>query len=89
MLWGFEYGWPMMLWMSLWNILWLVLLGLLIWALVRWLNRSSASDTRTHIASSEPLEILRQRYARGEIDTATFEHIREHLEGARKRQETG
>jgi len=26
------------------------------------------------------LEILRQRYARGEIDDATFQHMRERLE---------
>jgi uncharacterized membrane protein len=28
------------------------------------------------------MEILRQRYARGEIDTATFEQMRERLEAS-------
>jgi hypothetical protein len=31
-------------------------------------------------ASPSALEILRQRYARGEIDTATFEQMRERLQ---------
>lgn len=30
------------------------------------------------------LEILRQRYARGEIDNETFEHMRERLEASQK-----
>src|ERR1700694_2308422 len=89
--WGYGYGWPMMVWMSLWGIFWLTLLGLVIWALIRWLNRSTSLDTRTSTTSSEPsaMEILQQRYARGEIDPATFEQMREHLEARRERQPVG
>ncbi len=61
-----------------------LLIALLIWTLIRWLSSRSR-----HVFSYNPgmppaqpsaLEILRQRYARGEIDTATFEHMRERLE---------
>ena len=85
MMWG--YGWPM-LWMVFWNILWLVLFGLLIWALVRWLARSSRAADFGPPPSREPsaLEILRQRYARGEIDTTTFEQMRERLEASGERE---
>lgn len=87
MMWGYAYGWPM-LWMVFWNILWLLLLGLLIWALVRWLARSPRRGDFPHLSSREPsaLEILRQRYARGEIDTATFEQMRERLEASGGRE---
>lgn len=87
MMWGYGYGWPM-LWMAFWNILWLVLLGLFIWALVRGLTRSSRGAGSHHSPerSLDALEILRQRYARGEIDTATFEQMRERLEVSRERE---
>ncbi len=81
---GFGWGWLMM---SLGTILWIAMLVVLVWVLIRWLN------TRTSTPMSPPssgvqsgptaLEILRQRYARGEIDTATFEQMRERLEGSR------
>ena len=85
-MWGYGdgYTWPMMLWMGFWNLLWLVLLGLAVGALVRWLVRSPWSDKHQTSPSTEPaaLEILRQRYARGEIDAATFEQMRERLEAS-------
>jgi putative membrane protein len=83
MMWGFSYGWPMMLWMTFWAIFWLVLLGLAIWGIVRWINRHPASnDTygRTSASESPAMEILRQRYARGEIDMATFEQMRDRMQ---------
>lgn len=82
MMWGYGYSWPMMFWMAVWNLFWLVLLGLAIWALVRWLTRFTSERTRRDGSPAGPsaLEILRQRYARGEIDTETFEHMRERLQ---------
>lgn len=41
MMWGYAFAWPMMLWMILSGALWIVLLAVLIWALVRWLNRKT------------------------------------------------
>ena len=76
------------------RIFMLVLLGLLIWGLIRWFStrgRHFYMPPRYHpvpptftpgMPPSQPLamEILRQRYARGEIDAATFENMRERLE---------
>ncbi len=66
----------------------MVLFGLLILALVRWLARSARGADWLRPSSREPsaLEILRQRYARGEIDTPTFEQMRERLEASRERE---
>lgn len=80
MIWGYGYGWPM-LWMVFWNLLWLVLLGLLIWGVVRWLA-GRTFHSASHDFGSPPrsaLDILQERYARGEIDESTFERMRERL----------
>ncbi len=83
MMWGYGFGWGWLL-MSLGTILWIALLVVVVWALIRWLN------TRTSTPAPPPssgvqsrltaLEILQQRYARGEIDTTTYEQMRERLE---------
>ena len=65
------------------NILWIALLGVLAWALIRWFNRQpgfpGSRESGTFGSSPSALEILRQRYARGEIDATTFEQMRERL----------
>jgi|SRR5512135_3438755 putative membrane protein len=82
MMWGYGSGWPM-LWMVFWNIIWLVLLALLIWALIRWLtgrtSRAAGHDWDSASPTRSALEILQERYARGEIDETTFERMRERL----------
>jgi putative membrane protein len=76
MMWGYYPNWDgMFLMMLLGNILWIVLLSTLIWAAIRWLRRGvHAIDMSPGRLSA--MEILRQRYARGEIDAATFEQMR-------------
>jgi len=83
MMW-YSYGWGGMLLMLLSMFLWFAVLGLLVWALVRWLAVHTPGGGFPTSGPSA-LEILRQRYARGEIDAATFEQMRERLErsGAR------
>jgi len=77
LMWG--YGLLMFFGMTLW----VVLLALLIWALIRWLNRRTGQEPSPGAPEERSaLEILRQRYARGEIDHTTFEQMRERLQGA-------
>ena len=89
MMWGYGFSWGGMFLMSLGMVLWIALLVVLVWALIRWLNRrttSSVPPVTTASAGGLPaIEILRQRYARGEIDTATFEQMRERLEASEGR----
>ncbi len=57
---------------------------ILVWALiivgivflVRWVVRENRGDSP---ASETPLEILKKRYARGEIDRAQYERIKEDI----------
>jgi len=76
--------------MVLGNLLWIALLGVLVWAVIRWFERraNGVGPQQPSISSSQPsaLEILRQRYARGEIDTPTFEQMRERLEASSNRE---
>ena len=78
------YGWNgdwggMLLAMLLNGVVWIALIGLLVWGLSRLLGQRASSVGRPDTGPSA-LEILRQRYARGEIDEATFERMRTRLD---------
>lgn len=78
-----NWGW-MVLEMLLYATLWIALIGLLIWAIGRWLSgRALAGQSVERGASA--VEILRARYARGEIDETAFERMRQQLEPAQPR----
>jgi putative membrane protein len=83
MMWGYGFSWGGMLLMLLSMALWIALLVVLVWAVIRWLDRrtvpSAPTPTSTPSTGPSALEILNQRFARGEIDTATFEQMRERL----------
>jgi len=82
---GFVW-WPGML-LSVLSILFLAALFIgLAWALLRWLMptiRPMLTDIFGMKSTAySALEILRQRYAAGEIDAVTFEQMRERLEAS-------
>ena len=79
MMWGYGFGWGWFM-MIFGGVLWIAVLVVLVWALLRWLERKAPASGPSTPASPSALEILRQRYARGEIDTATFEQMRERLQ---------
>ena len=91
MMWGYGFSWGGMFLMMVGATLWIALIVVLIWALIRWLDRRTASSMPTHTStpSTGPsaLEILNQRYARGEIDTSTFEKMRERLVASNARED--
>ena len=84
MMWGYGLNWLSMALMMLGSTLWIVVLVVLVWALLRWLNKRTVNPIRQVQTLSErgptAREILSQRYARGEIDAPTFEQMRERLE---------
>jgi uncharacterized membrane protein len=83
-MWGYGFSWGGMFLMLLAMALWIALLVVLVWAIIHWLERKTSTSTPpgTPLASPSALEILQQRYTRGEIDATTFEHIREQLQAS-------
>lgn len=78
---GNEYGgWPMLEFMVISSLIWLLLLAVGAWALVVWIRRRDG-----HLRSPSALEILGERYARGEIDSDTFRRMRDDLDGTVQR----
>ena len=59
---GYGFG-------GIFMILWWILIIVGIVMLVKWLNKSSGTEDSTNKA----LEILKERYARGEIDEQEFQ----------------
>jgi putative membrane protein len=88
MMWGYSMtgmGW----WMVVSLLLWLVLLGLLgvaVWAFARWVAHQTQTGGPSSARQAEEglsaVGILRQRFARGELDSDTFERMRRQLEAS-------
>ena|SRR5215469_2140497 len=74
-------------------LFWIGLLGLLIWALLRLLSGGSRMSVPASappwqsygtppVAGPSAIEILQQRYARGEIDAETYQQMLERLQAS-------
>jgi uncharacterized membrane protein len=79
MFWGFGF-WPLL------PLFWIGIVAFFCWGAFHWFGwRGRRGTSYTPVdAPYEPnaLEILRRRYARGEIDSTTFDQMRERLESA-------
>lgn len=70
-----HMGWTGMGWMSIWWILGAALIAVVVWALFR------SSRGRMNGSSESPQQVLESRYAKGEIDHATYRRMLTELEG--------
>ena len=59
--------------MIMMGILWIAIIGLIIWAFVAVVQKPGSSDDKMDRKTDSSMEILKQRYARGEIDKEEFE----------------
>ncbi|HZS78957.1 MAG TPA: SHOCT domain-containing protein [Ktedonobacteraceae bacterium] len=89
MFWGFHGLWLLLPFVLFFKFFWILLLVLFIATLVRGFGRRMAYRGQTPFytpgmppVQPSALEILRQRYARGEIDATTYEQMRERLEAS-------
>ncbi len=73
--WGYGMGWLGMIFMS---IFWIaVIVGVIL--LIRWLIVSTGGKGQRTSGEDSPLEILKRRYARGEINKDEFEEKKRDL----------
>jgi putative membrane protein len=80
----FQFGGGMPILVLVWILIVVLFWGLVIAAFVlgiRWLIRADRRGSHEGPATPDALEILRQRYARGEIDEAEYERRRAVLKG--------
>ena len=57
-------------------LLWIPLLGLIVWGIIKLVEREDSSSAR---GRSSPLDIARERYAKGEISREEFEQLKKDL----------
>lgn len=66
---GMWFGW----------IFWIVILVIIIWAVVQFTNRNQQNNRLNSNSEETPLEILKKRYAKGEISKEEYEEIKKNL----------
>lgn len=66
---GFGFGW----------IFWLAILGVIVWLAVTLVNRSGGTRGSRREVEDSPLDVLRRRYARGEISKEEFREMKAEL----------
>ena len=70
--WGFGF-WPLL------PLFWIGIVALFCWGASRWFGWRDRREPFYTPFEPDALEILRRRYARGEIDGTTFDQMRERL----------
>lgn len=82
-----HVGWHL-LWFGVSSLLWLLVLGLLVWALTRFFTRrprlapapmSAQPATDPQSGAPSAVELLRRRYAAGEIDSEMYDAMMERI----------
>lgn len=76
---GFGMGFSSTIWMI---IFWIIIIGGGIWLLAAIFPRVNTFPEDRSESNNDPLTILKQRYARGELTKEEFETIRHDLEQA-------
>ena len=63
------------------SIFWLVTLGLIVWAVISIVNKNRGQNKSGGSSAEEnPLDILKKRYANGEITKEEFEQMKKDLQ---------
>lgn len=66
--------------LGLGSIVPLLLIGLIVWAIIHFARTGRLGAGGNSAAAERPLAILKARYAKGELDSETFERMRQQIE---------
>ncbi|MFA6863494.1 MAG: SHOCT domain-containing protein [Dysgonamonadaceae bacterium] len=72
-----EHGWGMGYGMGWWWIVGVIIMVAIVWMVVKMINQTNHSNTQ--LGNKSALDILKERYARGEIDKQEFEERKNNL----------
>ena len=61
-------------------IFWIILIIVILYIVKDVVSKGSSSSTGSSSADNDPIEILKRRYAKGEIDEAEYERRKRELE---------
>jgi putative membrane protein len=79
---GCEEGWGPMMGPGYGGMfMWMIVLVVLVAVVIYWLVRGDKSKTKDQPQGETALDILKKRYARGEITKDEFERMKKDLEG--------
>lgn len=59
-------------------IIWILVIWAIVW-FIRYFGESAGNGSRNHIQEKSPLDILKERYAKGEIKKNEFEEKKKDL----------
>ena len=79
-MWGYGINWPMAFGVLCVMLILSGFAGLLIWAFARREPEPTGDRDALDALDALPMSILNERFARGELDTATFDVMRAHLQ---------
>jgi putative membrane protein len=75
--WGSGWGWIMMIGMILF---WVLIIGAMVWLAIVMFRRPGGIAGGPGAGNETPLEILKKRFARGEISRDEYERMKRDLE---------
>ncbi len=67
---GMGFGW----------LFWIVILAVIIWAVIRLVNANQNREVYPGSKGEDALEVLKKRYAKGEISREEFERMKRDLQ---------
>lgn len=82
MMWGYNMGWGMWLGMGISTLILLILIGLLVWAVVQ-VGRLETQRLPQQPDRPSALQVLDERFARGDIEPDDYSQRRRLLSGQR------
>jgi len=77
---GYDWGWGWMVFGAAWMVIfWGGIIALAVWAVSRLTGDREKGGDRRRLEGPSPLDIAKERYARGEITREQFEQLRQDL----------